>query len=307
MEGGAERMTRARDRVTATAMVLALSVVLPWLAASRGEGVAPESDPVVVRAVFLNVGKADAALLMLGEHTYLVDTGSKESAEALLAALRFWKVTRLDGVMVTHTDNDHAGGLKELLRSDIPVEQLYAPAYYNVKKIEKHPVYKQATNFSVPLTWLHSGDEIVVDQTIHFAVLGPLAQDAANENNNSLVLRLVTPQGDMLLTGDMEVEEEQALLNAKLLAPVAVLKVGHHGEDDASSEPFIYTVKPQVAVISTNSAVEADTPDPKVIRRLWNIGAEIFVTQKATCGVLVTLSGGNAVGRLVDYGQAPLP
>ena len=91
------------------------------------------------------------------------------------------------------------------------------------------------------------------------------------------------------------------LLQAGVIQQAPVLKVGHHGEDDASSEAFIYTAKPQLAVISTNSDEEPDTPSPDVIARLWNIGAEVFVTQKASCCILVTLENGNAVGKLENY------
>lgn len=254
-----------------------------------------------VRAAFFNVGKADAALLMVGEKRYLIDTGTKDSAEAMLRALTYFEVTALDGVLITHTDSDHVGGLKTLLKSGIAVEHLYASAFYNGKSAEKHPVAKQAEKYALPLTWLQSGDEIGVDTHARFEVLGPLTHDTLNENNNSLVLRLITPQGDMILTGDMEVPEEQALLAAGLVESAAVLKVGHHGDDDASSAAFIYTVRPQIAVISTNTLEEPDTPDAAVVGRLWDVGAEVLVTQKATCGVLVTLTDGNAIGRLVDY------
>jgi beta-lactamase superfamily II metal-dependent hydrolase len=165
-------------------------------------------------------------------------------------------------------------------------------------------VYKQAEKYALPLCWLAAGDSIDVDGTSRFAVLGPLTRDTLNENNNSLVMRLITPQGDLMLTGDMEVPAEQALLAAGLVQGAAVLKVGHHGDGDASSETFLYTVRPQIAVISTSTAQEPDTPDAGVMRRLWTVGTEVFVTQRATCGVLVTLSGGSAVGRLVDY---PIP
>ncbi len=266
--------------------------------AAEGAGQLPAGE---VRAVFFNVGKADAALLTLGGRHYLIDTGTKDSAETMLRALAYYKVESLAGVLITHTDSDHVGGLKALLKSDIVVEHLYAPSFYNVKSLEKHPVYKQAEKYALPLTWLTSGDTVDVDGTAHFAVLGPITQDALNENNNSLVLRLITPQGDMLLAADMEVPEEQALLAAGLLENALVLKVGHHGDGDASSEGFLYTVRPQIAVISTNTLEEPDTPDPAVMGRLWNIGAEVFVTQKATLGVMVTLMHGNAVGRLVNY------
>ncbi len=151
------------------------------------------------------------------------------------------------------------------------------------------------------LTWLYAGDVVNVQEDIAFKVLGPISLDQQEENNNSLVLRLVTPQGDMLLSADMEVQEESELLAAGVIQAAEVLKVGHHGAGDASSEPFVYTVRPQLAVISTDPAEDDDTPDPKVMKRLWDVGADVYITNQASCCVEVTLSGGTAVGRLVNY------
>lgn len=266
----------------------------------RAKAEADSKAAMQVQAMFLNVGKADAALFTVAGKHYLVDTGTADAVDAILCALTYYGVTHLDGVLVTHMDKDHVGGLKKLLKSDLIVDQLYAP-FFSTLALENHPVAKQAQKTGIPLTWLHAGDAVEIAADARWQVLGPMIRDSDNENNNSLVLRLITPQGDMLLAGDMEVPEEQTLLQAGVIQQAPVLKVGHHGEDDASSEAFIYTGKPQLAVISTNSDEEPDTPSPDVIARLWNIGAEVFVTQKASCCILVTLENGNAVGKLENY------
>lgn len=294
-------MAKRMEALALSVFVWAACLSLPLLGARGSKAEAKEQAGATVRITFLNVGKADAALLCLGDLRYLIDTGSKESADALLRALVFERVERLDGVFITHTDKDHVGGLKALLKSGIAVTKLYAPYYHNESSNEKHPAVKLAEKYAVPFVWLRSGDSIAPLQGMRLLVLGPLRQDTANENNNSLVLRVTTPQGDLLLTGDMETPEEAELLAAGLVQPAAVLKVGHHGEGDASSASFLYTVKPQVAVISTDAAAESETPDPGVMSRLWNIGAEVFLTQKATCGVQVTLTDGNAIGQLIQY------
>ena len=118
-----------RKRICALVLALLLTV-LPALATGQS---AP-NDPVV-QALFINVGKADSALLLLGEKRYLVDAGSKESAAAMLDALAHFGVDRLEGVFITHTDKDHVGGLGALLKSGIQVEKLYAPAYFIQKNI----------------------------------------------------------------------------------------------------------------------------------------------------------------------------
>jgi competence protein ComEC len=293
-------MLRKMEALALSVLFCAAFVLLPLGFVAHGETAADDGAQTAVSVLFINVGKADAALLMLGEKRYLIDTGTKESADALLYALRYYRVTQLDGVILTHTDKDHIGGLKALLKSDIAVGELYAPQFW-VADEKEHPVAKLAEKYEIPLVWLTAGDAIVVDDTTAMEVLGPLTRDAENEDNNSLVLRVATPQGDMVLTGDMQIKEEEDLLAAGQVKPAAVLKVGHHGADDASSEAFLYTVRPQLAVISTDPQEENSTPDPKIIRRLWDIGAEVFITYQASCGVLVTLSDGYAVGRLVDY------
>ena len=70
------------------------------------------------------MGKADAILLRLNGQDYLVDTGSKESYDQMEDALRMLGVGRLAGVIITHTDKDHVGGLKKLLKSEIDVERV---------------------------------------------------------------------------------------------------------------------------------------------------------------------------------------
>ena len=91
----------------------------------------------------VNVGKADALLLRSGNSAYLIDTGSKKSADALISVLRNEGVTRLTGVILTHTHADHVGGLKALLDSGIVIEHIYASKYYVLKKEDgKHPVEK---------------------------------------------------------------------------------------------------------------------------------------------------------------------
>ena len=248
-----------------------------------------------ISGLFINVGSADAAVFFLGEKTYLVDTGTRESVPNLLTALRACRVARLWGVMITHPHSDHLGGLKALLKSGIQVDHLYAPAIHNEKSNKKHPVYKAAKDNNIPITWLSVGDVILVEDQYRFTVLGPIRRDEEDENNNSLVLRLQTPEGSMLLTGDMLCEEENDLIQTGSELQAEVLKVGHHGKDDASGAAFLARVKPTLAVVSTGSEKGKAAVDAKVIRALWDSGASMVTTQDADLGLRVTLSGGEVI------------
>ena len=72
-----------------------------------------------------------------------------------------------------------------------------------------------------------------------------------------------------------------------------MLKVGHHGRDDATSAALVAAVQPKVAVISTSSVILPESPAKRVLRVLSSAGAQIVQTQQAEIGVRVTLSGGN--------------
>ncbi|MEG0742748.1 MAG: MBL fold metallo-hydrolase [Clostridia bacterium] len=272
-------------------VMLACVLLLPAAPAMAQDGVS---------ALFINVGKADATLCFLGDQRFLIDTGTKKSYDELERALKLYHVTKLDGVLITHTHKDHAGGLSKLLKSDIEVEMVYAGKLHIETSDEEHPAFKATQKNGVPLRWLSAGDEVALDGGYTFRVLGPLSKDAENDNNNSLVVELQTPQGNMLFTGDMEFAEEEALLSAGLIPQAAVLKVPHHGEDDASGKNLILKIAPQWAVISTSTEEEPDTPDAKVLANLWLVKAGVSVTQDAQIGIMVTLEQGKASAQSIN-------
>lgn len=264
--------------------------------------VAQEEESMQLLAI--NVGKADCLLLQRGESLYMIDTGTEESWGAVSSVLRQQGITRLTGVIVTHTDDDHAGGAWALASSSIEVGAWYASEYYN-KKEKNHPVIRAAALRQEEVHWLKAGDELPLDGGT-LTVLGPVSHDEDKENNNSVVLLAQAGDGSILLAGDMEFPEENELLSAGVIPPCTVLKVGNHGEADATLPELIAAVKPQIAVISTNTAQEPDTPAKRVMKLLEQVGAQIVQTQEAQAGILVTVQGGKAMANRLSSGELPL-
>ena len=242
----------------------------------------------------LNVGKADCLLLFVQDKTYLIDTGWERTYGTLQEAFRQYNVKKLDGVFLTHCHKDHEGGLMRLAKSDMPVDAWYAPALYYDVKDGKHPLALAAAERSAEPVWLQAGDEIRISDSAFMRILGPVTLNTENENNNSLVLYVETPDGTMLLAADMKNEEENTLLEKGLVPAANVLKVGHHGDSGASGDWFVRTVKPELAVISTSTKEEIDTPAASVIRRFQMYQSTVVVTQDFTYGIYVTLHQGKA-------------
>ena len=265
--------------------ILALSLLVTGC---TGENAAePEMSLLAI-----NVRKADALLLRCGTSAYLIDTGSKKSADDMLAVLRGEGITRLTGVILTHTHSDHVGGLKALLESGIEIENIYTSKYYVLKKEDgKHPVDKAIKKTGHEVTNLSAGDTLPLDGG-KLTVVGPLEKNEEVENCNSLVLLAEGGGGSILLTGDMEFPEEASLLDAGLIPHADVLKIANHGESDATSDALVAAVSPSLAVISTNTMDEPDTPDPRVIRLLSGAKVPVLITQDSEQGILVTLRNG---------------
>lgn len=285
-------MKMLKKRLRALLILTMLLCLVCSCSAARAEG---------VQMLVLTMGKADAIILKIEDKNYLIDAGTAKMDEQLMTGLRAMGITKLDAVFLTHTDKDHGGGLKKLGKSDIEIDAWYASAFYIDKKPEKHQAYLAAKERGQEVTFLKAGDSIPVSEDAYFEVIAPINFYEDSENNNSLVMIAHTKEGKIMLTGDMQIPEETDVLNAGTVVPCEILKVGHHGDDKASSYAFLATVKPQVAIISTSSVEEPDTPDPKVLRTLLHFGAKVYLTQEAEGGVLVTLAQGVASAEYVNF------
>lgn len=293
-------MKKMLERCLVLLLLLLLLGTLGACAEEKEEGETGETLSLLA----INVGKADAMLLTSGESQYLIDTGTAESWGNLSAMLKLLDITHLDGVIVTHMDKDHYGGVSALAMSSIVVDAWYVPWAWEDDDWQKHPVVEAAALRGETVTKLYAGDTLPL-QHGSITVIGPMQERKESENDNSLVLVVEGGGGRMLLTGDMKYDEENDLLQAGVIPTCQVLKVGHHGRDDATSAALVATVKPDIAIISTNTEVLPESPAKKVLNLLKNAGAQIVQTQQATGGVHVWLQNGKANAEFVYIDQLP--
>lgn len=261
------------------------------------------ADEDSMTLIALNVGKGDCLLLQSGETLYMIDTAKAENWGMVSNALKQLNVSRLDGVIVTHTDGDHAGGAWALAMSGIEVGGWYAPQYFSGVKEKKHPVKLAAALRNEEVTWLKAGDTLPFGSA-SLTVIGPRSFNE-KENCNSLVLLAEGGGGRMLLAGDMEFPEEEELLKAGVIPTCQVLKIGNHGEDDATSEALVSQVQPEIAIISTDTSAEPDTPSDRVMSLLAGCGVTVYQTQNTPLGVMATLRGGKVQVSTLSSGETP--
>lgn len=220
----------------------------------------------------IDVGKADAILLQCGEETALLDAGTALGGETVVNYLSRCGVEHLDYVIASHSDQDHIGGMEQVLRQvDTGVflrSQYHADEYGEIESVLKSRSISQQV--------LSPGDTLGLGEAV-LRVLGP-TKDFSDSNNSSLVLRLEYKGFTALFCGDIEAEGEEELLRSGADLSACLLKVPHHGSATSCSKAFLEAVCPQYAVISVGRD-NNDLPRESVLRRLTDAGArEIFRT-----------------------------
>lgn len=289
--------------------ILALFLLAAGITACCLSGGMPantEEKNGALRLVALNIGKADGLLLLWEDRAYLIDAGYPQNAPAVLTMLAQYGVTRLDGVFLTHCHQDHYGGLQALAASSVEIGAWYAAKIYYDTAEKQHPAAMAAAARAMGVTWLQAGDEVAVGENAAFRVLGPTTVNEANENNNSLVLRFACPAGSILFAGDMKDDEEYDLLRAGAFEKTDVLKVGHHGDNKASTLNMLRAVQPRLSLISTSTREEYDTPARSALSRLAAVGSQVIVTQDAHDAYEITLTDGTPAVKDVIWRDVPL-
>ncbi len=254
--------------------LLALIVLAIWLA---GRGL-PDGR---LHVYFLDVGQGDAILVRAPDGRQLLVDGGP-SPVALLSELGDilpFGDRSLDLVVLTHPDSDHMSGLIPLVERYRIGQVLDTPLTEHVP--EARPWLAALARAGVPRSYARRGMTMAADDlkvTVLHPGPEPLTGTAADDNNNSIVLRLDYGQNSFLLTADIEYEAEAELIHAGLPLHSDVLKVAHHGSRGSTSPVFVEAVRPRLAVIQVGQDNDFGHPHPEVLARL--AGVEILRTDQ---------------------------
>ncbi len=258
-------------RARLVAVPLALALLVP-----------PVSRPAEgsFDVVAADIGQGTAVLVRTRHHALLFDSGPQYSRESdagqrvLVPLLRSRGERHLDLLVLSHRDSDHVGGARTLLGA-IDVGSLASSLE------DGHPLLDAARDphrCVAGQRWRWDG--------VDFAILHPGADDYARTlkpNAMSCVLRVAGGGRSLLLTGDIEREQEQALVAANGEALRSdVLVVPHHGSKTSSSAPFLDAVRPRIAVFQAGYRNRFGHPAAEVLDRYRERG--IAIVASPACG-----------------------
>ncbi len=188
----------------------------------------------------LDVGQGLAIVVQTAKHSLIYDTGAKFSNHydmgmvVLLPFLTGEGIRFIDRMVISHGDNDHIGGAQTVLQNTA-VKSVYTSKPDKLKDYQ--PVLCQA------------GQQWQWDN-IEFKMLSPYSDSQVSGNDQSCVLKITTPTGSVLLTGDIEKTSEQRLVNTnKDELPANILIAPHHGSKTSSSTAFLKQVAPDWILI----------------------------------------------------------
>ncbi|MEE8387704.1 MAG: DNA internalization-related competence protein ComEC/Rec2 [Acidiferrobacterales bacterium] len=234
--------------------------------------------PGEYRLTMLDVGQGLAVVVQTSRHLLVYDTGPRFSKSfdtgraVVLPYLRHIGRRRIDTMIISHGDNDHAGGAHSLL-AGIKVDRILS---------------------SVPARFprgqhCHRGQHWQWDG-VRFEILSPLSRDRTHKNNNSCVLKITAAAGSALIPGDIEREREAWLIEqsgSDLKSDVLI--VPHHGSRTSSTTDFIDNVRAEIVLFPVGYRNRYRHPNRKVFSRYVRSGSQMLISPR-TGAVEITFS-----------------
>jgi competence protein ComEC len=252
---------------------LALVAIAATACIAMGGGSAPGvgEPPAGLRIVALDVGQGDSILLDPVDGDPVLVDGGPPGAD-LREHLESEGVSRLAAAVVTHDQSDHVGGVVELMYDGFPIHRLvYArPAsdFLRAARVAHVPAVRVAEGSE-----LKSGS---LRLEVGWPPRGVLEAQAADPNQAAVVLTARWHSFSMLLAADAEAEAVP--LDP---GPVDVLKVAHHGSDDAGLDALLDRTMPRLAIVSVGADNPYGHPTPQTLATLAEHGVPTLRTDES--------------------------
>lgn len=256
----------------------------------------------------LDIGQGDCCVLkMPGGENFLIDGGSSNKKNTavyqILPYLKNQGIAILDGIFVSHTDQDHISGIEELLElcaqklTTVRVKNLILPDWDTTGgEYEKLKMLAEQTGIRVQT--VREGN-LLKTKEAQIEILAPEnGADGSDTNEDGMVMKVHFGKFRGLFTRDIGAETEKKLLD--LMEDVDFLKVAHHGSKYSTCQRFLDVVSPEIAVISCSAKNTYGHPSADTIKKLEDCGAQVEYTMKNGAITVRTDGEGIWLDRFID-------
>ena len=246
--------------------------------------------PKDLKINFIDVGQGDSTFIETPyKKTILIDGGGSRSEDfdvgksILLPYILRKGYTKIDYVVISHFDQDHVGGIFEILE-ELKVNQVIIS-----KQPEESDNYTKFLEIvrdrNIQVKVVKKGDIIKIEDNCYLKILWPTEKVISEKalNNNAIVLKFEYKDFSCLFTGDIEKVAEQELIKQYTNELHSdILKVAHHGSKTSSTEDFLKKVKPKIALIGVGADNAFGHPNEEVLQRIYKYTNKIYRTD--ICG-----------------------
>ena len=225
------------------------------------------------RVTVQDVGQGQSIILQSDGKTFLVDCGgddSKKAADIAAEMLLSQGISRLDGIIVTHYDEDHTGGLQYFL-TRIKTDLLLLPHIRD----EAHVAQRLTELTDGSVQYVQYDVSYSFDDT-EMTVIAPISYNTGNES--SLCVLFTHKECDILITGDRGELGEVMLLREHTLPQLELLIAGHHGSATSTGEALLSATMPENVIISAGLDNRYGHPSKQVLDRLAAFGCRVYRT-----------------------------
>lgn len=241
---------------------------------------------------YINVGQADATLVLTSNKSILIDTGRMDVEDAVINYMRSKNVQRLDYLIITHFDRDHFGEAEDILEK-VKIGTIVMPRQ-EITSIEHQRLMDLvATKEEIKVLYANDivGKELDGLDELSIKILAPLESFYEESNNYSIVSMVTYGENKFLFTGDLEDETTICKTYTDAFLSCDAYKVGHHGSKNSSGTEMLLKIKPKIAIISCGENNDHNHPHKDLLDRLNSIkGLDIYRTDEN--GTIVIISNG---------------
>lgn len=269
-------------------------LIVMSLAVFIGRATSVERIDEDIRVTFFDVGQGDCALIEFNDgREILIDGGKPGNVDfSVMPYLQARGLKSIDAVVMTHSDADHVGGLRDL-QDDFKFGTIYVPYATYTSHLHRGFI-EYADSVGTPVELLSYGDEIQDFPELQVlwpdtTAVSPEGSLLVNANEGSIVFKLKYNEAEIFFTGDIGIPTELDIVELSDIE-CDVIKVPHHGSKNSTCEEMVAEATPLLSVICVGENNRFGHPADRVIEDYQKAGCEVLRTD-VHGAVIISIDG----------------